>query len=145
MNTRRNLLQEALGARVRLLATTLRPTTIAGYEGTVRMFLKYVERFPAVRQPSDLRRDPHLLGWLEYLWSKPCTHSGQPACASTRGARVLQLRKLFDLLADHRYPPRPGLLLSEDVPRPEQLLPRPLTPEQDGLTSRIAPPQRCVC
>jgi site-specific recombinase XerD len=132
MRARPHPLAEALCARVRLLATTLRPTTVTGYQGTVRMFLKYLSDYPAVRQPADLRRDPHILGWLEHLWSKPCSRSGRPACASTRAARLLQLRKLFDLLADHRHPPRPGLLLSEDIPRPDQLLPRPLTPEQDA-------------
>jgi integrase len=30
------------------------------------------------------------------------------------------------------YPPRPGLLLREDIPRPDQVLPRPLSPEDDA-------------
>src|SRR6266568_560163 len=132
MRPRPNPLEEALRARVRLMATTLRPTTVAGYQGTLKMLLKYLSRYPEMRQPADLRRDPHILGWLEHLWSRPCGRSGRPACASTRAARVLQLRKLFDLLADHRHPPRLGLLLSEDIPRPDQLLPRPLTPAQDA-------------
>ena len=125
-------LEEALRARVRLLATTLRPSTVSGYQGTAKMFLTYLKSFPAVRQPADLRRDPHILGWLEHLWSRPCLRSGRPACASTRAARLLQLGRLFELLADHRHPPRPGLLLGADIPRPDQLLPRPLTPEQDA-------------
>ena len=45
---------------------------------------------------------------------------------------MIRLRKLFGLLADHASPPRPGLLLSEDIPRPDQVLPRPLTPEDDA-------------
>ena len=47
-------------------------------------------------------------------------------------AHLIRLRKLFDLLADHAFPPRPGLLLGEDIPRPDQVLPRPLTPEDDA-------------
>ena len=48
-----------------------------------------------------------------------------------RAAHLIRLRKLFDLLADHSFPPRPGLLLSQDIPHPDQVLPRPLTPEDD--------------
>jgi integrase len=46
--------------------------------------------------------------------------------------QLIRLRKLLDLLADHAHPPKPGWLWSEDIPRPDQLLPRPLTPEQDA-------------
>jgi integrase len=52
--------------------------------------------------------------------------------SQTRGAHLFHLRKLFDLLADQASPPRPDLLLSEDIPRPDQTLPRPLTPEDDA-------------
>jgi integrase len=88
--------------------------------------------FPEVRRPSDLRRDPHILGWLEHLWLRRARVSGKPCCNQTRGAHLIRLRKLFDLLADHAFPPRAGLLLSEDIPRLDQVLPRPLTPEDDA-------------
>jgi site-specific recombinase XerD len=125
-------LEEALRARVRLLATTLRPATVKQYEQTVRLFMGYLRhRFPEVRRANQLRRDPHIFGWLEYLWTRRL-RSGQPLCAVTRAAYLIRLRKLFDLLADHTFPPRPGLLLSEDIPRPDQVLPRPLSPEDDA-------------
>jgi len=125
-------LEQALQARVRLLSTTLRPATVRKYEHTVRRFMAYLrESFPDVRRPNQLRRDPHLLGWLEYLWMWRVPHSGQPLCSHSRAAHLIQLRKLLDLLADHAFPPKPGLLLSEDIPRPDQVLPRPLTPEDD--------------
>jgi len=126
-------LEEALQARARLLATTLRPSTARQYAQTVRLFLTYLRAaFPEVRRPSDLRRDPHILGWLEHLWLRRARVSGKPCCNHTRGAHLIRLRKLFDLLADHAFPPRAGLLLSEDIPRPDQVLPRPLTPEDDA-------------
>lgn len=126
-------LEEALKLRVRLLATTLRPATVRQYEHTVRLFLRYLTAaFPEVRRPSDLRRDPHLLGWLEYLWMRRAHSPARPLSSQTRGAHLFRLRKLFDLLADHASPPRPDLLLSEDIPRPDQTLPRPLTPEDDA-------------
>ena len=128
-----HLLEEALQARVRLLATTLRPSTARQYAQTVRLFLTYLRAaFPEVRRPSDLRRDPHILGWLEHLWLRRARVSGKPCCNQTRGAHLIRLRKLFDLLADHAFPPRAGLLLSEDIPRLDQVLPRPLTPEDDA-------------
>ncbi|MDP2997287.1 MAG: tyrosine-type recombinase/integrase [Bryobacterales bacterium] len=126
-------LEQALRARVRLLATTLRPATVRQYEHTVRRFLQYLrEAFPDVRRASDLRRDPHLLGWLEHLWMRRVRRSAKPLSNNTRGKHLICLRKLFDLLADHAFPPRPGLLWSEDIPRPDQTLPRPLAPEDDA-------------
>jgi len=132
MRTPPHPLEEALSARVRLLATTLRPATVRQYEHTVRRFMGYLRhRFPDVRRASQLRRDPHLLGWFEYLWTWR-KNSGKPLLATTRAAQLIRLRKLFDLLADHAFPPPPGLLLSEDIPRPDQVLPRPLSPEDDA-------------
>src|SRR5205085_10147699 len=89
-------------------------------------------RFPDIRSAHQLRRDPHVLGWLEYLWTRRVTHSGKPLSAGSRAAHLIRLRKLFDLLADHAFPPRPGLLWSEDIPHPDDVLPRPLTPEDDA-------------
>jgi site-specific recombinase XerD len=125
-------LEQALQSRVQLLATTLRPSTVNQYRQTVRNFMNYLHQaFPQVRRPSDIQRDPHILGWLEHLWLRRVGRSGKPLCTGSRAAYLIRLRKLLDLLADHAFPPRPGLLLSEDIPRPDQTLPRPLTPEDD--------------
>lgn len=133
MKTPPHPLQEALRTRVRLLATTLRPATVQHYEHTIRYFMAYLRQsFPGVRRADQLRRDPHVLGWLEYLWTRRIRNSTKPLSATTRAAHLIRLRKLFDLLADHAFPPRPGLLLSEDIPQPDQVLPRPLTPEDDA-------------
>lgn len=132
MRTPPHPLEKALQSRVRLLATTLRPSTVKQYSHSIRLFMAYLrQNFPQVRQPGDLKRDPHILGWLEHLWMRRVHSSGAPWCKSTRAAHLIRLRKLFDLLADHRSPPRPGLLLSLDIPRPDDTLPRPLTPEDD--------------
>jgi site-specific recombinase XerD len=125
-------LETALRARLRLLETTLRPATVKRYELTIRLFIGYLRQsFPELRRANQLRRDPHILGWLEHLWLRRVRHSGKPLCNHSRAGHLICLRKLFDLLADHAFPPRPGLLLREDIPRPDQLLPRPLTPEDD--------------
>lgn len=128
----------ALQARVTLLATTLRPATIAGYRSTVKRFVRFLdENFPAVEQPADLRRDPHMLGWLEHLWKTRAHGSGAPLRNETRAHQLLQLRRLLELLSDHKRPPRPALLRSDDIPRPDQCLPRPLTPEHDAALQAV--------
>jgi site-specific recombinase XerD len=133
MRTPPHPLEEALHARVRLLATTLRPATVRQYQHTVRWFMAYLRAsFPDIRRANQLRRDPHVLGWLEYLWRRRISHSGKPLATTSRAAHLIRLRKLFELLADHTFPPRPGLLLGEDIPRPDQVLPRPLAPEDDA-------------
>jgi integrase len=126
-------LELALKARVNWLATILRPATIAHYRHTARDFTTFLrDRFPAVREPSQLRRDPHVLAWLEQLWGKTVRNTDRPLSKTSRAAQVICLRKLLDLLADHRHPPPPALLLSADIPRPDHTLPRPLSPEHDA-------------
>lgn len=131
-------LEKALEACVRLLETTLQPSSMKNYRYTVRLFLGYLnESFPEVRKPSQLRRDPHLLGWLEFLWKRR-TPTGGPLTNCTRGQHVLRLRTLLDLLADLPQPPMAGLLRGQDaertcrVPPRQYRLPRPLTPEDDA-------------
>jgi site-specific recombinase XerD len=114
------------------LATTLRPSSVDNYRHTVRLFVVYLrQRFPEIRRASQLKRDPHMLGWLEYLWTQRVSSTKMPLSARTRAGHLLRLRKLFELMADHYFPPRPGLLWSQDIPRAEDTLPRPLPPEQD--------------
>jgi integrase len=125
-------LEKALETRVGLLATTLQPATTYHYRHTVRLFLGFLRQdYPEIVRPSQLRRDPHLLGWLEYLWNLR-TSAGHPLDSGTRGQHVMRLRTLLDLLADLPQPPRPGLLRGPDVPPRVYRLPRPLTPEDDA-------------
>jgi len=132
MKQTENALQKALEAQLRLLATTLQPATMYHYRRTVRLFLRHLrDAYPEVSRPSQLRRDPHLLGWLEYLW-KLRTSTGSPLHNATRGQHVLRLRTLLDLLADLPQPPMPGLLRSQDIPPRRFGLPRPLSPEDDA-------------
>jgi integrase len=126
-------LQQALESRVQLLATTLRPATMKHYRQTVELFILYLaQSFPEVRRPSQLRRDPHVLGWLEFLWKRRVSHTGKPWRAGTRAAHLIRLRTLLELLNDHPSPPRAGLLRGEDIPRREDVLPRPLTADDDA-------------
>jgi integrase len=126
-------IEKALQTRIAWLATTLRPASMLHYRHTVRLFVGYLrQNFPEVQRLPQLRRDPHLLGWLEFLWMQRVRHSGKPWCTATRAEHVVRLRTLLESLCDHPSPPRPGLLRHDDIPRREDVLPRPLTTEQDA-------------
>jgi integrase len=125
-------LQRALLAQLAVLQTTHRPSTVNQYRWVCRHFLAYLQQhFPELTQPRQLRRDPHLLGWLEALWTYR-TRPGQPLHPNTRAQRVLGLRVLLDLMRDSLPQPIASpLLLRCDVPKLRFPLPRPLHPEDD--------------
>lgn len=132
MSPRTSPLEQALRAQLRLLETTLRPSTVSDYRAVTGHFLEFLQRrFPEVTRPQQLARDPHLLGWLEVLWTYR-TRRGQPLNNATRGERILKLRTLLDLMRDNlRSPPAPNLLRSSDVPKRNFPLPRPLNEDDD--------------
>ena len=72
---RRPPLQHPLAAvfdrSVDSLGAALNPDTIRHYRGTVRNFLSYLgAAHPAVDSLDQLRREPHLLGWMSRLRSQ---------------------------------------------------------------------------
>jgi integrase len=112
------------------VTTSLGDSSITAYRGTVRLFLTYLGgQYPAVRSLDQLRRDPHVLGWLALLRSH-----NPPLATITRANRVIYLRCMLEELAwTQQLPALAHLLGRDDVPRKEHRLPRPLTPEQDQL------------
>jgi hypothetical protein len=63
------LFGEIFDSRIRTLATTFRPDTITTYRVAARRFLSYLQAdFPQLRELSELRRDPHMLGWVRGLY-----------------------------------------------------------------------------
>ncbi len=119
-------LQEMFDARLQTLATTLCRSTMESYRGVARHFLSYLRTdFPHVCELSQLRRDPHLLGWFRHL----CKH--HPPLANRTLRHLLQLlrRLLHDFAAQGHLPA--GLILVEDFPPQPKYLPRPLSPDQD--------------
>jgi site-specific recombinase XerD len=86
-------------------------------------------RHPEVHSLDQLRRDPHILGWLALLRSQT-----PPLATITRANYVIYLRRMLEELAwTQQLLALAHLLGRGDVPRPEHHLPRPLTPEQDQL------------
>jgi integrase len=112
------------------VTTSLGDASITSYRGTVRHFLTYVgAQHPEVHSLHQLRRDPHILGWLALLRSH-----NPPLAAITRANYVIYLRRMLEELAwTQQRPALTHLLGRDDVPRKERRLPRPLTPEQDQL------------
>jgi integrase len=115
------------------VTTSLGDASVTSYRCTVRHFLIYLgARHPAVHSLDQLRRDPHILGWLALLRSQ-----NPPLATITRANYVIYLRCMLEELAwTQQLPALAHLLGRGDVPRTEHHLPRPLTPEQDQLIQR---------
>jgi site-specific recombinase XerD len=110
------------------ITVALSPETTRQYRGVARNFLLYLaDKYPEVDSLEQLRRDPHILGWLTHL------RSHQPPLAAISWIiRILCLRGILQHLAwTAQIPELAYLLHREDAPRRPRRLPRPLTAEQD--------------
>ena len=113
---------------VESLCTALGPGSARSYDATVRSFLSYLAAtHPEVTRLDQLRRDPHILGWMSRLRSQtPLLATG------TCIGRLIALRCVFNELAwSNQQFELARLIRREDIPRAPQRLPRPLTNEQD--------------
>jgi site-specific recombinase XerD len=134
---RRPLLQHPLvplfDRAVDSLCVALCPETTRHYRGTVRNFLSYLgTAHPAVKCLNQLRREPHILGWMSHLCSQT-----PPLATASCISLLIALRCIFNELAwTEQLSELAHLIRREDIPRLPQRLPRPLTPEQDELLQR---------
>jgi len=120
-------LDQLFEAPIHALATTLRPETVKQYRACAHSFVAYLHAsFPHLRKLSQLRRDPHLLGWFRFLCQQ-----NPPLCNLVREARLVQLRRMLRDLADLGHPLPPDLIRREDFPPRDHYLPRPLPLEED--------------
>jgi len=112
------------------LCTALTAGSKRQYDFVVRTFLVYLgTEYPAVTRLEQLRRDPHILGWMAHLRA-----NHPPLATSTCIGRLFALRTVFHELARTSHLAELAyMLLREDIPRSPHTLPRPLTPEQDQL------------
>ena len=80
---------------VESVTTSLGDASVRSYRGTVRLFLTYLgAQYAEVHALEQLRRDPHILGWLALLRShRP------PLATITRANFVIYLRRLLEELA----------------------------------------------
>jgi integrase len=126
----RHRLAPAFGRAVDSLTVALSPGTNRHYRGTVCKFLTWLgAAHPEVRSPDQLRRDPHILGWMS------CLRSQKPPLATVSCLNLLiRLRCIFDELAwTEQLPALAHLIRREDIPRRPRTLPRALSAEQDRL------------
>jgi site-specific recombinase XerD len=115
---------------VESLCTALAPSSKRNYGIVVRSFLAYLGTvYPAVSRLDQLRRDPHIIGWMAHLRAQ-----NPPLTTATCIGRLFALRTIFNELARTSHLAELSyLLLREDIPRSPHTLPRPLTAEQDQL------------
>jgi site-specific recombinase XerD len=123
-------LAKAFQHELQELALTLRPGTVANYRFACQSFLDYLRpSFPEVRHASQLRRRPHVVGWLRSLYQRQ-----PPLKNCTRISNIIRLRRaLADIVADGRCPVGEPLFVRGDLPPQDLCLPKPLSPEDDGL------------
>lgn len=125
-------LEQIFEAHIQTLALTLRPSTVIEYRRVARRFLRYLHSaFPEVCQLSQLRRDPHLLGWFRSLCERKL-----PLRNQTRSHCLVVLRRLFDDLMANGHSIQPDLIRREDFPPLEQYLPKPLSLADDRRLQR---------
>ena len=115
------------------LGAALSPDTTRHYRGTARNYLSYLGAdHPEVQRLDQLRREPHIVGWMSRLRSQT------PALATASCINLLiALRCILNELAwTQQFSELAHLIRREDIPRLPQRLPRPLTAEQDELLQR---------
>jgi integrase len=123
-------LAQVFSAAIQSVTTSMSDSTKGRYRTTTEYFLRYLgEHHPDVRALDQLRRHPHILGWLTWLCAQQ-----PPLVKSTRSLHVLSLRRVMEELAWlNELPALVRLFHPDDVPQPAARFPRPLTPEQDRL------------
>ena len=96
----------------------------------MRNFLRYMgAAHPEATSLEQLRRDPHLLGWMSHLRSQT-----PPLAISSFILRLTALRSVLTELAwTEQLPQLAHLIRREDIPHRPQRVPRTLTIEQDQL------------
>ena len=123
-------LAPAFASAVESLCTALTASSTRNYNIVVRHFLVYLAaEHPEVIGLEQLRRDPHILGWMASLRAQT-----PPLVATTCIGRLFALRTILSELAwTKQLPELAHLLRREDIPRTPHTLSRPLTAEQDQL------------
>lgn len=118
---------------VESIALSLAPDTVRAYRAATRHFLNYLgAHHPEVNSLDQLRRDPHILGWLSALRAET-----PPLVLAAYVNKLIRLRRIFEELAWlQEAPDLVHLLRREDSPRAEKCLPRAFTSLQDQLIQK---------
>ena len=119
LRSRRDSIAELFAAKIETLTAPPRY-----YRSATRRFLSFLQtHFPDVRRLSQLRREPHLIGWVHSL-----AHDG-PLSDSSRRIYLVALRRLLREFINDGHAIPSGLILPEDFPaRPSPKKDRALHP-----------------
>ena len=114
------------------LGAALAPESTRQYRSTARHFLAWLgANHPEVVSLDQLRRDPHVLGWMAALRSRV-----PPLAPVTYILRLIFLRGVLTELAwAAQLPELTQLLRRQDIPRRPRSLPRALSAEHDRFAS----------
>src|SRR5947208_10673395 len=114
-------------------SVALSPETTRQHRGTAPNFLSYRGAdHPEVQCLDQLRREPHILGWMSRLHSQ-----APPLSTASYINRLIARRSICNELAwTEQLPELAHLIRREDIPRLPHRLPRPLTTEQDQLLQK---------
>jgi integrase len=117
-------------AAVDSLGVALAPESIRQYRDAVRNFLSWLgTHHPEVVSLDQLRRDPHILGWMTQLRSRV-----PPLAPITYILRLTFVRGALNELAwTTRLPELSQLVRRQDIPRRPHSLPRALSDDHDQL------------
>ena len=112
------------------LTPALSDAAVRAYRATFRSFLRYLgTQHHEICHLEQLRRDPHILGWLTELRSHI-----PPLAQSTLICRIVCWHRLWEQMAwSKQILTWSHQLTREDIPRRERRLPRPLLPQQDQM------------
>ena len=123
-------LASVFGRAVDSLGAALGTESRRHYRGVGRNFHRYLgSAHLEVNTLEQLRREPHLLGWMSHLRSQL-----PPLATSSYILRLIALRPLLTELAwTEQLPQLARLIRREDIPRRPHRLARPLIAQQDQL------------
>ena len=133
-------LADAFDRAVESLGAALNPGTTRHYRGTVRNFLSYLGTdYPEVSSLDQLRRDPHILGWMSRLRSQT-----PPLATASYINLLIALRCIFHELAwTNELPELAHLIRREDIPRlPQQTASSAHRRTGSTPAAGVPPPQR---
>lgn len=127
---RRHPLTPLFNRAVDSVCAALGPSSLSYYQLIVRNLLSYLgDAHPEVKSIEQLRRAPHILGWMSSLRSQV-----PPLATTTYIGRLTGLRPLLIELAwTEQLPQLVRLIRREDIPRRPHRLARPLIAQQDQL------------
>ena len=121
-------LQPTLERYLRLCSQTLRPSSVRVKRLDLQCAVQFLHaHYPELCAWADVRRVPHIEGWLHDLHASPLK-------PNTRIERIGALRCFLDDMIAWQWPeaPPPPKIYPEDLPLQEHHLPKPLPQDVDA-------------